>query len=320
MIKLKQYLMMVVNLFKRSENRTVDESEPLKLGVKDYVKLVHPSPRDNLITHRLLNAASRADKLHGSERESITINPFYSHLSLPVAAPPEKLTTLVSAEAMHYFTSISTHPQFGLMMREWLATMHRAKRHIRPEGLPRLLWLGTRSPSLREWILPLLGTRGIWLAKQINKRSWAWVFETPITPIDTLIERERPREEKFIQSLIEDPEPHFIPYFTHAHPIRYIWSERLMRVFLDRVDELRIEAYPGVYSYVYFPSKLMEFCNPFMPYFPLEMRDEIPQRITDSPFLLGSTQGIRTDWHSNLYSIFQFRQNMIDAIKNDSKT
>ena len=59
-----------------------------------------------------------------------------------------------------------------LLLREWLEVA-RQKAVVAPhDALPGLLRLGSRSKALRAELLPVLGTRGRWLAAQND--DWAW--------------------------------------------------------------------------------------------------------------------------------------------------
>jgi hypothetical protein len=59
---------------------------------------------------------------------------------------------------------------------EWLADVGRSGRRIPEEYLPLLLDAGRRLPELQPAIRPLLGNRGVWLAReaQASRGQWEW--------------------------------------------------------------------------------------------------------------------------------------------------
>src|SRR4051812_4988925 len=60
----------------------------------------------------------------------------------------------------------------GELLPEWLRLAANARQVALPEVLPGLLTLGATKPELRDAILPVLGERGRWLAKQ--NAAWTW--------------------------------------------------------------------------------------------------------------------------------------------------
>jgi hypothetical protein len=77
---------------------------------------------------------------------------------------------------------------------EWLAELGRSGRRIPEEFLPLLLDAGRRLPELQPAILPLLGNRGLWLAREslASRSQWAWAT---LDKIET-IWQEGKREER----------------------------------------------------------------------------------------------------------------------------
>jgi hypothetical protein len=63
--------------------------------------------------------------------------------------------------------------EHAVLLPECLALAARANQIVLPEALPSLLKSASEKPELRETILPILGERGCWLARQ--NAAWTWV-------------------------------------------------------------------------------------------------------------------------------------------------
>ncbi|MBV6626791.1 MAG: hypothetical protein KI793_28285 [Rivularia sp. (in: Bacteria)] len=63
--------------------------------------------------------------------------------------------------------------EYSKILPEWLKLLADTKKVVSPKYLPELLTLGNRENSLRKYILPVLGKRGIWLATQ--NPEWNYV-------------------------------------------------------------------------------------------------------------------------------------------------
>ncbi|MCG8349297.1 MAG: DUF5691 domain-containing protein [Chloroflexales bacterium] len=83
---------------------------------------------------------------------------------LPELCPPDELAPCAPQASRHLVMMLcGTHPK---VLPEWLTALAQTGRRLPAEHLVALLELGRRQEALREALLPVLGTRGCWLAAQ----------------------------------------------------------------------------------------------------------------------------------------------------------
>lgn len=90
---------------------------------------------------------------------------------LPAVCPPETLPPVSDATLAFALQQILASG-FDSLRREALLLLADAGHCLPPRLLPRALGLGQKLPALRAALLPVLGRRGEWLARQ--ESAWAW--------------------------------------------------------------------------------------------------------------------------------------------------
>lgn len=94
----------------------------------------------------------------------------------PAQTLPDQDLPELSQRAGHYL-ALMLEGQHRQLIPEWLQACSSYKRRIPSMLLPRILDYGKNQPSLQPDILPVLGTRGQWLAAQ--NPDWAYVRLDP---------------------------------------------------------------------------------------------------------------------------------------------
>jgi len=89
---------------------------------------------------------------------------------LQKACEKEELLDCSLLSRQHLALILSGNAQ---LLPEWLTVAAAAKKRVPSEYLPQLLTLGQKQSHLRTFILPVLGKRGLWLAKQ--NPDWNYV-------------------------------------------------------------------------------------------------------------------------------------------------
>ncbi len=92
----------------------------------------------------------------------------------PVSAPEQLAACPVRAESILKLLLQGSH--LAAVLQEWLALLARKPARLPERFLPNMLDLASRQPTLRPRILPVLGTRGRWLAAL--EPSWDWAAGT----------------------------------------------------------------------------------------------------------------------------------------------
>ncbi|MEL6813882.1 MAG: SWIM zinc finger family protein [Cyanobacteria bacterium J06598_3] len=87
---------------------------------------------------------------------------------------PDRLPSCRPPIAKYCDRALKEHP---MVLPELLDLMAAAGQRLSPTGLPALLSFGVKNPHLQAQILPVLGNRGRWLARQ--KPSWQYACTQP---------------------------------------------------------------------------------------------------------------------------------------------
>ncbi|MBX3084579.1 MAG: hypothetical protein KF716_23275 [Anaerolineae bacterium] len=91
---------------------------------------------------------------------------------LPEPCEPDELPT-INTQALYHLALMLDGDYLGALP-EWLREVQARRLRIPEEALPLILEAGHKHKDLRDLIVPALGNRGIWLAKQASSRQWAW--------------------------------------------------------------------------------------------------------------------------------------------------
>ena len=91
--------------------------------------------------------------------------------SLPEACDRDEMSRANRASSQHL--ALMLDGEFREVFPEWLTAMVNAHKRVPEEHLPALLDEGRDAPSLRSWIVAVLGRRGEWLAAQNPDWSYA---------------------------------------------------------------------------------------------------------------------------------------------------
>jgi len=218
---------------------------------------------------------------------------------LPDRCAPDTTTTC-SESALEYLRLILSG-RHRLALIEWLVEAIRARRHVREDFLPRLLLLGQKRVDLRPYLLSLVGQRGMWLALEIRDQNWKWVFDTPESHLDDLIQLGQLGELELRQQLTSTSFEKITPMNDRWLRHRHIWSQPLMELFLERW-ETAIAANSKI-SIEYYSRGWI----PCIYFFPLSMRQEATARLVQ-------IKG-QPEWFiDSMKVIYNFRERMIQAV------
>lgn len=107
-----------------------------------------------------------------SLRTRAGFQPGHDHRPPPPPAPPDAAVPC-SPEVLAFFDRMlaGEHEE---VIEEWLREVAAARLRVPEYALPRLLNLGREHEHLREQILPVIGERGRWLARQVTNQNWNW--------------------------------------------------------------------------------------------------------------------------------------------------
>lgn len=225
-------------------------------------------------------------------RERCGFIPGYDHRPIQPAVKSDRLP-LISERAMRDF-QLMYAGIYRDLLPEWLMTVIEAKRRVWDEFLPHLLMLGQKQERFRQYIVPVLGEAGFWLASEITNQNWKWAFEIPEMDIDYLRYGEQNREREFIKQLNE--KPFSSTHIPELQEYRQVWTESLMRAFLNSVEKARWDQ-----AWI---KVQMQPVTKFSLFYPLGLRSEILSRLNKLDESIACAVQIMLD----------FRETMINAI------
>ena len=102
------------------------------------------------------------------------------------------------------FTMLKGHN--SNVLPEWIQLAVKHGQSARPESLPHLFALGHKHPRLRSSLLTILGERGTWLARLINRKSSLWVLLDRSSRIWADAKNSAERQELLLLLRKHDPE------------------------------------------------------------------------------------------------------------------
>ncbi len=96
---------------------------------------------------------------------------------LPGSCLPETLASCSPRTASHLHTMLAG--EYSAALSEWLEEAARRGKFVPPDQLPLLLSIGQTQPGYRQYILPVIGNRGRWLASMYTLNDqWAYVRDS----------------------------------------------------------------------------------------------------------------------------------------------
>jgi Family of unknown function (DUF5691) len=107
------------------------------------------------------------------------VTPANFPLLLPAAAENKPYCADLTSQ---HLNTIGSESRYLAILPELLQLLAQAGQTVTPDFLPLLLDLGKRDKSLRPLILPILGSRGDWLARQ--NPSWEYALDIKIEATD----------------------------------------------------------------------------------------------------------------------------------------
>jgi hypothetical protein len=105
----------------------------------------------------------------------------YHQAGIQLFADKESLAETAQTETAAYLNAYSAEyvtamlaGNYAEMLAEFLSLTARGKQILPPEFLPEILDLGNQKRDLRSLILPIIGSRGRWLAR--HNADWRWAL------------------------------------------------------------------------------------------------------------------------------------------------
>jgi hypothetical protein len=264
------------------------------LGEATALSLQNESPEAQL----LLAAATL--KL----REKAGYTAAQSHLPLPSVCEAESLQPCSpqAARILHLMLSGGVH---RYALKEWLIEAARARRQAPVDLLPNLLLLGLKQPSLRPYLLHVLGQRGSWLGLEIINQNWKWPFNLDLHSVDGLIAFDRHYEFEVIRALKKNFLNEGFQALASWLKHRLVWSDELTNVFLQSLEAIQKPQWSTSWWVSYYGQRIL----PYAYFFPLHRTSEIQQRIKGAAAFGADAQ----DLTERIGGIADFRTSMIQA-------